>query len=222
MKKWMPLAAVFGLAGLLAGVAHAQVDATGYYAYLSTGRTQTDRKAEVDASLINAGVAPGALSSKADDKDTGWKLQAGYRINRYLAVEGGYADLGSFIYDATATAPVATRHGDIKTDGWNIDLVGYLPFTDSVTGFGRLGAYRYDTNLACSGTGIACSNPSRSKKGTSTHYGLGVDWTFARSWFARFEYEVYTRVGEAFNANGTTGTTRADVKMGSVGVGYRF
>lgn len=220
MKRSIQSAIVLGLSATLAGpVAHA--DETGYYGYLATGRTKSDRKAEIDSSIINAGINAATLTSSADDTDTGWKFQAGYRFNRHFAVEGGYADLGKFTYDASATLP-ATRHSESKVRGWNIDAVGYLPITDTVVGFAKLGAFIYDIDTSCSGTGVPCSNPNRSANRTGTRYGLGVDWTFSRAWFARAEYEVYSRVGESLNATGTTGTTRADVKMGSIGIGYRF
>jgi OOP family OmpA-OmpF porin len=37
-------------------------------------------------------LASGA--ARCDDKDTAWRLLAGYQFNRYLALEGGYHNLG--------------------------------------------------------------------------------------------------------------------------------
>jgi hypothetical protein len=33
---------------------------------------------------------------------------------------------------------------------------------------------------------------------------------------------VFNRVGEAYNTTGTTGTTSPDIKMFSLGIGYKF
>ncbi len=222
MRKSHPLSLVLACMAAIACCA-AQAEDTGYYGYLATGQSKsTGRKTEIGNSIIAAGVAPSALTSSADETDTTWKLQVGYRFNPNFAVEGGYVDLGKFTYDARATVPAATRHGDIKIDGWNVDLVGYLPFSESLTGFAKLGAFAYDVTFTCSGTGIPCSNQTRSASGTSTHYGLGVAWTFSRNWFLRAEYDVYDRVGDSFNRTGTQGTTRADITTTTIGVGYHF
>lgn len=213
--------AVIGLSALMTA-GNALAADTGYYGYLSAGQSKSDRKAETDNAIINSGVAASALSSSADVTDTAWKLQVGYRFNRNFAVEGGYVDLGKFTYDASATVPSATRQGDVRIDGWNIGLVGYLPFSDSVTGFARLGAFDYKLDYTCAGTGIPCVDPNRTDRDIAPNYGLGLDFNFGKDWFARAEYEVFSNVGEAFNRNGSTGTTSEDVQFASVGVGYRF
>lgn len=57
---------------------------------------------------------------------------------------------------------------------------------------------------------------------TTAYYGLGLDWKFSRNWFARAEYEVFVDVGESLDSTGITGTTRTDVNLASVGIGYKF
>ena len=194
---------------------------TGFYGYVSLGQAESDRKNEGDTVLRNLGIT--AMTSTADDTDTGYKLQLGYQFNRHFAVEGGYVKLGKFNYKAASTAPVvATRDVDIDTDGWNIGVVGKLPLSEQFAAFGKVGAVYSETDYTCRGTGIACTNPNRTAKETSAYYGLGLDWNFSRNWFARAEYEVFTDVGESLNSTGGIGTTRADVKMGSIGIGYRF
>ncbi|MDD5242096.1 MAG: outer membrane beta-barrel protein [Sulfuricella sp.] len=209
--------------GLLAGTAAdmAQAADTGFYGYLSAGQSKSARKAESDQALTGSGAT--AFTSSYDDTDTGYKLQAGYRINKNLAVEGGYADLGKFTYNTNVTAPLATTGVvTLKVDGWNVGVVGRLPFSETVTGFAKLGAFAYNVDYACTRTGTVCTNPTRTASGTSANYGAGVDFNFASNWFARAEYEVFTRVGDTMNATGSTGTTRADVDMASVGIGYKF
>ncbi len=194
---------------------------TGFYGYASAGSAETSRKSESDTALINSGVT--AFTSSQDKRDTGYKLQVGYQFNRYLAIEGGYVNLGKFRYQAASTAPVvATRDASIKIDGWNIGAIGSLPVTNSLTGFAKAGMFSYKLSFSCSGTGSSCTNPDRSANGAPLYYGLGLDWNFTQSWFARAEYEVFTDVGDSLNLTGTTGTTKADVRMMSVGVGYKF
>jgi OOP family OmpA-OmpF porin len=220
MKRSAHIVVILGLAaGINAGMA--QAADTGFYGYLSAGQSKSDRKAEGDQALAGAGAT--AFTSSFDDTDTGYKLQAGYQINKNLAVEGGYADLGKFNYSSNITAPIATSGViTLKVDGWNIGVVGRLPFSDTVTGFAKLGAFAYTADYACTRTGPVCVTPTRTASGTSTNYGVGADFTFAGNWFARAEYEVYTRVGDPMSADGSTGTSRADVNMASVGIGYKF
>lgn len=215
----------FVLATLVAGLsASALAAGTGFYGNLSLGQSQSDRKVEADRALTGAGAT--AFTSSIDDTDTAWKIQAGYRFNKNLAIEGGYAKLGEMSYRATITAPIAGA-GVVKidTDGWNLDLVGRLPFSDSLTGFAKIGAFAYELDYQCSiisGTYSCGTAASRSASGTSFHYGLGLDYSFSKNWFARAEYEVFTKVGDSMSANGATGTTQEDVRLGSVGIGYQF
>lgn len=218
MKNNQP---AFVLAALIAGLsASVQAADTGFYGYLSAGQSQSDRKAEADRALTGAGAT--AFTSSIDDTDTAYKIQAGYRFNKNLAIEGGYAKLGEVAYSATITAPVADAGVvTLDMDGWNLDIVGRLPFNDSFTGFAKIGAFAYNLDYQCTRT-VSCGIASRSASGTSLHYGLGVDYAFAGNWFARAEYEVFAEVGDSMSANGTTGTSQEDVRLGSVGIGYRF
>lgn len=202
------------------GSTTALAEDNGFYGYVSAGSSKSDRKAEADTVLTNLGAV---FTSSANATDSAYKLQAGYRFNSNLAVEGGYADLGKFTYHALATVPAgATRDGTVSVTAWNLDAVGRLPISDEVAVFGRLGLASYDLSYNCQGTVVACVAPSRSNSGTPLHYGLGVDWSFGKNLFARAEYEVYEKVGEAFNATGSTGTTRANVSVLGIGIGYRF
>lgn len=220
MKKSAFIVALLGLvAGIYAGMA--QSADSGFYSYLSAGQTKSDRKAESDRALAGAGAT--AFTSNFDDTDTAYKLQVGYQFNKHFAVEGGYADLGKLVYSSNITAPSSISGViTLKVDGWNLGVVGRLPFSDNVTGFAKLGAFAYNVDYACTRTGTPCVYPSRKVSGTSAHYGVGVDFNFASNWFARAEYEVYARVGDPMNADGTSGTTREDVNLASIGVGYRF
>lgn len=209
-------------AALVGSISSTAVQAAdeGFYGYVSAGSGKSDRKAETDTALINAGAV---FSSSSNSSDTALKLQVGYQFNRYLAVEGGYIDMGKYTYHALASVPAgATRDGTVKVSGWNLGAVGRLPVSDAVAVFAKAGAFAYSLTYSCQGTGVACVAPNRSNSGTPIYYGIGLDWNFNPSWFARAEYEIFPKIGEAFNATGTTGTTRADVKMASIGIGYKF
>lgn len=221
MRKNLSCTIVVAVLGVILVPTVAVAEATGFYAYTSAGSAESSRKDEVDTALINSGIT--ALTSSEDKRDAAYKLQLGYQFNRYLAVEGGYVDMGKFTYQAASTAPVtATRDGHVEIDGWNLGVVGRLPFANTVSAFGKIGVVSYDLSYSCSGTGSPCANPDRSADGTPFYYGVGLDWNVTQNWFARIEYEVFTDIGDSFDRTGVTGTTEADVRMTSIGIGYKF
>lgn len=147
----------------------------------------------------------------------------GWQANRYLALEAGYVDFGKFRYQATVTAPVAaTREGYVATTAWTLGAVATLPVGERFSLLAKGGLAAYDLKFHCAGSGIACVAPERRERGTPLFYGVGLAWNISPSWFLRAEYEVFQKVGEAFNIDGTTGTSRSDVHMSTIGLGYRF
>jgi OOP family OmpA-OmpF porin len=75
------------------------------------------------------GPALATTSIQSDDTDWGYKLFVGYQFHRNFALEGGYFDLGDFSFNTT-TVPPGTLNGNLSVKGWNLDLVGILPFTE--------------------------------------------------------------------------------------------
>jgi OmpA-OmpF porin, OOP family len=195
----------------------------GFYVLGGLGQSQTSaRQEQVNTSIRNIGVT--ALESEDDSRRWAGKVQVGYQLLDNLAIEGGYANLSHYRYagGGVVDGDALTREGKIATRAWTLDLVGGLPVAESVRLLGRLGMARYSLKFDCQGTGYDCENPHRKAKGSSLHYGLGLEWRFAPSWFARAEHEVFRKVGDALNEEGTTGTTRADISLTSLSLGYRF
>jgi opacity protein-like surface antigen len=209
------------LAVLAAASVHATAGEMGVYLYGSYGKAESERKAETDKTVTGSGIT--AFTSTADESDAAYKLLAGYRLNEHLALEAGYVSLGKSSYRAASTAPVvATRSGEIQVDGWAVAGLMGAPFTETVSVFAKTGGYFYHVDFVCTGTGVACVNPTRTVDGRSVFYGLGLEWKPMGGLLVRAEYEIYPKIGEKFNSNGTTGTSRADVTLASVGVGFRF
>src|SRR5262249_3072638 len=103
MKSFARMAAGMALA-LTALIANAQEQApvTGWDV---GGPTRQSEIGFDDASLNIAGATSQSISK--DETDTAWKIFAGYRLGRYLAVEGGWTDLGKFSATTTVTAPAS-------------------------------------------------------------------------------------------------------------------
>src|SRR3954469_13887335 len=97
----------------LASQAHAQQPQRGWYAGASAGQSRAD----VDS---NGLVVIGATASNVsvEDTDTAYKVYGGYRFGRHLAVEAGYADLGSFSATRHVTSPgIGTVKAETSVSG---------------------------------------------------------------------------------------------------------
>jgi OOP family OmpA-OmpF porin len=186
---------------------------SGWYAGGNIGRgAATIDEARITSGLLGAGLATTSITS--DDRDNGYKIFGGYQINRNMAIEGGYYDLGTYGFTAT-TAPAGTLNGQIKLRGVNLDLVGTLPISQKFSVFGRVGAASTQARDTFSGTGaVVVTNPNPSKRDTNLKVGLGMQYDFTDSLGMRLEAERY-RVNDAVGNKG-------HVDLVSIGLIYRF
>lgn len=155
-----------------------------------------------------------------DTTDNGYKLYGGYQFGPHLALEGGYFDLGEFQFNhaiAQVGAPTATGSlaTNMKVRGINLDAVGYLPFTEKLSAFARLGvtyALTQDTFTVTNAPNVL--GGKLSARDTFPKAGVGLEYKFNDSWALRAEAERY-RI-----SNGITDHNNIDLY--SVGVVYRF
>lgn len=209
MMKPAPLLRVLGFAGLgcLAAFSAAAQDAGYYYGGLSIGQS----RARIDDERITAGLLGAGLRTTTmslDESDTAFKLFGGYQFNRYLAVEGGYFDLGKFGFTST-TLPAGSLHGQIKLRGFNLDLVGTLPLSERLSVIGRVGAQVARASDSFSGTGaVQVLGPNPSKRDINYKVGLGLQYEVNPSFLVRGEAERY-RINDAVG-------NRGDINMFSV------
>jgi len=208
--KNKPTLRLLALASLtVASVAPAAAqDAPYFYGGLSVGQT----RASLDHDqIINTltGLAPGSLST--DERSVGFKLFGGYQFNPWLAVEGGYFNLGKFGFDATVGPN--TLHGRMKMQGMNLDLVATLPVTDRLSVLARAGAAYGKSRDDFSGNALAAD--SRLSEGrTRFKLGAGLQYAFSPSVLLRGEVERY-RLPDAVG-------NRGHVNMVSVGLVFPF
>ena len=214
----MKLAKASGTLGLVALAAIASQfamadSAPGWYIGANVGQSRANiDDARITSGLLGSGFATTSITD--DDRDTGFKLFGGYQFNKYLAVEGGYFDLGKFGFKAT-TIPPGMLSGDIKLRGLNLDLVGTLPITQKFSAFGRVGMNYGDARDSFTGTGaVQVLNPSPSQRQTNYKYGVGLQYAFTEALAMRVEAERY-RINDAVGNKG-------DVDLYSVGLTYRF
>jgi OmpA-OmpF porin, OOP family len=186
---------------------------TGWYLGGNIGQTRADiDEQRIADSLLQNGFSNTLV--KDDSSDRGYKLFGGYQFNRYLALEGGYFDLGKFNFSAT-TSPPGTFNGDIKLRGVNLDVVGFIPFTEKFSAFGRLGVNYAEAVDKFSGTGfVHVMSPNAKERDTNLKVGAGLQYAFTEKLAMRLEAERY-RIGDAVGHKG-------DVDLLSVGLVYRF
>lgn len=199
------LAATFG--------ATAYADDAGWYAGFNAGQS----RATIDDSRIAGGLlGQGFTTTSIDDQDRhfGFKAYGGYEFNRYLALEGGYFDLGRFGFTAN-TVPAGSLRGDIKIKGVNLDVVGSVPIGDQFSIFARAGVNYADAKDSFAGTGaVAVINPAPSKSAANYKFGLGVQYDFTPTFGMRIEAERY-RIDDAVGNKG-------DVDLYSAGLVFKF
>lgn len=177
--------------------AHAQQDMSASYPYVgvSVGRA----KANVDEPNIAAAVTgPGVTHTitSSDERRTGYKVFGGYQMNRYFGVEAGYFNLGKSTFTST-TVPAGTLNGQLRAEGFNLDLVGTAPLSDNFALIGRIGAQNAKTRGTFAGTGAALvANPTPSRRETNYKAGVGMQYAVTPSFLVRAEVERY-RINDA-------------------------
>jgi opacity protein-like surface antigen len=155
-----------------------------------------------------------------DDEGAGWNVTAGYRINRYLAVEAGYSNLGTLSSTHTIDIPPIvgggsfTFHRELETAGPSLTAFGVLPLSDSWQLYARVGMLFADSDLTTRLDGGGSVSSSFDSDATTLGAGAQYDW--AGHWSARLEFQRTQELGGDDVAN------NADVDAISLGFLYRL
>jgi opacity protein-like surface antigen len=213
MKPRFPLVACFTAA--LAATPGAAVAQAGWYAGLTLGASDANMNADVVA-------VTGATSTNfvSDQRDPGVQVFAGYRFNRYLAVEGGFAWLGEFQATNQVTAPTTgALNADIRVIGLFVDALAILPIGEQFAAYAKVGVLGSETRTFRSTSGTVTpapgTNTNASTDEANLSYGVGVQWDFAKNVTLRAEWKRFVDVGDA-------NTGEFDLNLYSVGLLFRF
>jgi len=193
----------------------ASASAGEFYAVGALGQTNADLdKAAIDREIIAAGAT--TMRSALDKRDTAFKAALGYRVNPYVAVEGGYVDLGRAKYAATATQGRA--ESELEARGVQLSALGILPLNDAFSVFGKIGTIhaKVKGSARVSVPVLGSFAGSIDASNWKTAIGAGAEYRFDRRWGVRAEYERFRKLGDADR----TGET--DVDAVTVGVVMRF
>lgn len=183
--------------------------------YIGAGVGQS--RATIDEPRLRASLAANGETVTGftkDQRDTGYKLFVGRQLNQYVAVEGGYFDLGKFNFQST-TSGNGVLNGQAAFRGVNLDLLGQLPLSQRLSLLGRVGMHYTKTNTEFSGNRLLGStNTHASERKLNAKLGLGLEYKFSEALALRGEVERY-RLNDAVG-------NRGDADLYSVSLVYKL
>jgi OmpA-OmpF porin, OOP family len=199
---------------LLSGAASASAADPNWYAGVGVGYSYADLYPS-DFSANNPGVSEGHKYY-----DAGYKIFVGRQLDKNWALEGSYVTLGKFQYSYSVNSTGDSTSLDYRVTGFGASLIPSFSLGDSITVFGRLGAFFSQTKTTtASANGAFSSSLGSSSSPTSAVsplLGAGFQLEFNPGTAMRIEYENYGKVGNE------TDTGRAKVQMGTVSVVFKF
>lgn len=121
-----------------------------------------------------------------DDTDTGYKVFGGYRFARFIALEGGYIDLGESAADATV--PV-TATAALTAQGGYVSLLPQIPLGTVGSLFGRIGLSAVEAELTAQAVGVSFSDSSGA---AGLVFGVGGEFHLTEQLSLRGEWERHS------------------------------
>ncbi len=178
-KPTATIAAWISLALASMAYSQEQTEVSGFY--LGAGAGQFNAKID-DVDDVDETV------DAWDEDDTAYKIFAGYRMNRFLAFELDYINLGE-----PSGAVVPGRNVDASVDGFAPFVVGTLPLGPYFEVFGRAGYYFYDATRGVEDT--LDNRVEFDDESEDIVYGAGIGANLGEKLNLRFEYEKYDLEG---------------------------
>ncbi len=164
----------------------------------------------------------GTFQDSKKDFDAGFKAFIGYQINRNWAAELSYATVGKFHYKRNNGS--ITEDAVYKVTGVGFSLVPTVPLTSNFSLYGRLGTFFSTTRLTlrnanfvpnATTAGLQSSDPS-----VLTGFGAQYFWDEENG--IRLEYENFGTVGSGDCGATQACTGRANAKMASINLIFKF
>jgi OOP family OmpA-OmpF porin len=162
-----------------------------------------DNKFYIGAGLgqsnYDTGVSSLTGSARHDKSDTGYKLFAGYNFNKFIAIEGHYADFGTtslsgntgdtFVHDGI-TYSFAANNVTLTSNANSLGVAGLFsyPITESIAPFVKIGLHHWEDEGKASSSVV---NYNAGDDGTDLFFGIGINIAINDSLSARLEAERY-------------------------------
>lgn len=174
------------------------------------------------------------ITCTVDDNDQAVRVVAGYTITPSLAIELGYADLGTTADlnpSNSAMGISATAKQDTKA--LSVSAIGKKKFgASNIAAFGKLGAAYWDSEMTFNtftqnpATPVAVPNQTQSSSGVSPIVGLGIEYAINNNWNLHAGWDRYYSVGEKTEAidvpNADIRTVDTDIDMVYIGATVSF
>jgi hypothetical protein len=169
-------------------------------------------KGSFNKDLSAAGAS--GLTSKDDGSGNQWRIQAGYKFNPYLAIEGGYIDLGQADYKANFAG--GTAKATEKAGGFNLVVLGMYPLTDSLTVFAKGGVIAAKVDTKLSAAALPAAYVSDSSTEVRPLAGAGFTYSVMKNIDLRFDYDHVFGIGNSSKGG------KMDDNIVSAGISYNF
>lgn len=167
----------------------ADTNGSGFYLGLAASRVQHDAPA---SPLLNTTPQNPVVTRKADDVDLGLTASVGYRLNRYLAAEVAYVDLGKMHVTEEYTCP-CTENYEVRVRGPAVSVLASLPLGEQWEVFlrgGMLFAEQREAHFLRMRS-TSAPWPDRNYSDDVFFAGVGAQWSFAPRWAALLEYQRF-------------------------------
>ena len=144
---------------------------------------------------VDTGITNLTGSASLDEKDTGYKIFAGYKYNKNISLELQYVDFGKSTVSGDNGDTYKQKNGSIvnfveDNSIYTFDLKSYgisglysYPVSDNFIPFAKIGVHSWKSSWK---TAINSKYDD-----TDMFYGLGVDIPITSNISARVEYELY-------------------------------
>jgi len=175
-EKQVFLVAIAAAALTMPALALAQ-DAGGYFG-ASIGPSKAKHWCSTDD------LPPGAALAACDRRGKGWKMFAGYRINRFFGFEGSFIDFGK--YSLRATSGVESTTVTARATAFSAAAVGIIPL-GQLEVFGKVGIAKVKAQSR--EASLAGTTFKLGKDDNEAHVGLGLNYRLTREWDVRAEFE---------------------------------
>ena len=191
---------------------------TGIYVGPSIGASSA---ALSSASSVYTNTLTQPVSVDRQRDDFSWQLSAGYRFNRYFAVEAGGGMLGHF--RATDRAGQDSVENRIKVGALRLDLIGYLPLFDRFylsagAGWALVGV-RSEAILGGSASLAGGESSEHSHTRSVLHERIGMEYALTNHWRLKLDFDHY---GHLDSGADSAPTGISAIKTLSVGADFRF
>jgi len=202
--------------GIYAGISYAMVD------------KDSDRGAFENEALAiyNAfGFEPQTTNGSFDTKDSSYGFVVGWRLTEYIALEGGYMDLGDVVYRDRSTGIFDNgsipqdwgQNVESSTSGIALSALGILPLSYRWEIYARAGLLiSNNTESVFITNGVDSESLRASKSGADLLAGIGISFSIVEIYNLRLEF------GRVFDAGEEDTLDEADVDMATLNIAVSF